>query len=229
MRIVPIISVAIFALSLSCAGPSGDKSSAAAAVAERPVFSEEELDRARATYESLQVYEEHMKFFWSEYPDANNISEMIELIKQNTYSDTPLSLFDGWGNEFRAHSSKDGYEIRSAGSDDVFEDSLPGGVVDGLHRDIVLASGKFVQVPEPSLILPTPTPTPSTDTEKAKATMSSMQRIVTACGAYQIDFDEYPLAKSIEDLAPLVLRSAPNGRVLRVLFHDEWQRCRGLS
>ncbi len=26
-----------------------------------------------------------------------------------------------------------------------------------------------------------------------------------------------------------VLRSAPNGRVLRVLFHDEWRRCRGLS
>ncbi len=197
---------AVFALSLSCAAPSADDSNTAVTVAREPVHSEEELDRARATFESLRRYQDQLRVPFFEYPEANNISELMGKIPQHQFGSgtpAPLSLFDGWGNEFRARSSEVGYEIRSAGSDGIFEDSAPEEDVKGLHRDIVLINGKFVQIPEPSLILPTPTPTPSIDIEKARATLNNMREIMVACETYGVDNGEYPSAKGVEELARL--------------------------
>lgn len=87
--------------------------------------------------------------FEGEYPSADSIEEFVEAVEDFLPSGRDY-LYDAWGNEFMVSSGGCSFEIRSLGSDGLFDDQSKEGISPTLSADIVVRNldyTEFVQCP----------------------------------------------------------------------------------
>jgi hypothetical protein len=80
------------------------------------------------------------------YPQAGSLEELRHLLVPAHAQSIPV--VDGWGHPFQVVSDSDGYEIRSAAKDGLFESAPPRGATSSFGADIVWRNGEVVQWPD---------------------------------------------------------------------------------
>ncbi|MCU0305464.1 MAG: type II secretion system protein GspG [Thermoanaerobaculales bacterium] len=90
------------------------------------------------------------RFDHGEYPPAATIEEFVEKVRRPYLLSQEVFLDDAWGYKILVSSDGETIEIRSVGSDGIFEDDAPGGMTSTLESDIVIRNREyteFVQYP----------------------------------------------------------------------------------
>src|SRR5438105_8400094 len=142
----------------------------------------------------------------SVYPTVKSVEQAVPVGEPVYMKHAPTT--DAWGHPYRIESDATSFRIVSAGADGVFE----------TEDDVVATNGANWPVVHVAASQTATSSYAPTDAERARWTLAEIRVIRTAVEAYGVARNEYPAAKTMEELQQAV---QPN--FIKILpMHATW-------